>query len=81
LQSDDRSRRCYARYPRLATKPFQQIHGFRDGSLFRIAFHIAYLNAIWAYCRTPMVLASGDTPAGFGAVRRSNMLRGFRLTS
>jgi len=24
-----------------------------------------------------MVLASGDTPAGFDAVRRSNMLRGF----
>src|SRR5262252_8039066 len=38
----------------------------------------AYLNAIWAYRRAAMVLASGDTPAGFDAVRRSNMLRGFR---
>jgi hypothetical protein len=25
-----------------------------------------------------MVLASGDNPAGFDGVRRSNMLRGFR---
>jgi len=38
----------------------------------------AYLNAIWAYRRASMVLASGDTPAGFDAVRRSNMLNGFR---
>jgi len=38
----------------------------------------AYLNAIWAYRNASMVLASGDTPAGFDAVRRSNMMRGFR---
>lgn len=37
----------------------------------------AYLNAIWAYRRAAMVLASGDTPVGFDAVRRSNMLHGF----
>jgi AcrR family transcriptional regulator len=39
----------------------------------------AYLNAIWAYRRAALVLASGDTPSGFDAVRRSNILRGFRL--
>jgi AcrR family transcriptional regulator len=47
----------------------------------RLAFEAnarAYLDAIWANRRTAMVLASGDTPAGFDAVRRSNMLRGFR---
>jgi AcrR family transcriptional regulator len=38
----------------------------------------AYLNAIWAYRSASMVPASGDTPAGFDAVRRSNMLSGFR---
>ena len=38
----------------------------------------AYLNAIWVYRRAAMVLASGDTPAGFDGVRRSKMLRGFR---
>jgi AcrR family transcriptional regulator len=38
----------------------------------------AYLNAMWTYRRAAMVLASGDTPAGFDAVRCSNMLRGFR---
>ena len=48
----------------------------------RLAFEAnarAYLNAIWAYRRTAMVLASGDTPAGFDGVRRSNMLRGFAV--
>jgi AcrR family transcriptional regulator len=47
----------------------------------RLAFEAnarAYLNAIWAYRRAAMVLASGDTPAGFNEIRRSNMLRGFR---
>ena len=47
----------------------------------RVAFEAnarAYLNAIWAYRRTALVLASGDTPAGFDEIRRSNMLRGFR---
>jgi AcrR family transcriptional regulator len=47
----------------------------------RLAFEAdarAYLNAIWAYRRAAMVLASGDTPAGFDGIRRSNMLRGFR---
>jgi AcrR family transcriptional regulator len=46
----------------------------------RVAFEAnarAYLNAIWAYRRAAMVLASGDTPAGFDAVRRTNMLHGF----
>jgi AcrR family transcriptional regulator len=38
----------------------------------------AYLNAIWANRRAAMVLASGDTPAGFDLVRRRSMLRGFR---
>src|SRR6267154_1318523 len=38
----------------------------------------AYLNAIWANRRAAMVLASGDTPAGFDGVRRSSMLKGFR---
>jgi AcrR family transcriptional regulator len=38
----------------------------------------AYLNAIWAYRHAAMVLASGDTLAGFDEVRRSKMLRGFR---
>ena len=52
--------------------------GELNGQLAFEANARAYLNAIWAYRRTAMVLASGDTPAGFDAVRRSNMLRGFR---
>lgn len=47
----------------------------------RLAFEAnarAYLNAIWAYRRAATVSASGDTPAGFDAVRRGDMLRGFR---
>ena len=47
----------------------------------RVAFEAnarAYLNAIWAYRRAALVLASGDTPAGFDEIRRSNMLHGFR---
>jgi AcrR family transcriptional regulator len=38
----------------------------------------AYLNAVWAHRRAAMVLSSGDTPAGFDAVRRTSMLTGFR---
>ena len=38
----------------------------------------AYLEAMWAYRRAAMLLVSGDTPAGFDAIRRSSMLRGFR---
>lgn len=37
----------------------------------------AYLDAIWAYRRAALVLASGDTPVGFDGIRRSNMLTGF----
>jgi AcrR family transcriptional regulator len=37
-----------------------------------------YLDAIWANRRAAMVLTSGDTPAGFDAVLRSEMLKGFR---
>jgi AcrR family transcriptional regulator len=37
-----------------------------------------YLDAIWANRRAAMVLTSGDTPAGFGAVLRGSMLEGFR---
>lgn len=37
-----------------------------------------YLEAIWANRRAAMVLTSGDTPAGFDAVLRSFMLKGFR---
>lgn len=37
----------------------------------------AYLDAIWAYRRAALVLASGDTPADFDGIRRSNMLTGF----
>jgi AcrR family transcriptional regulator len=37
----------------------------------------AYLNAIWAYRRAAVVLASGDTPAGFDAIRRGDIQRGF----
>jgi len=41
-----------------------------------------YLEAIWANRRAAMVLSSGDTPAGFDAVRREGMLVGFgRWTS
>lgn len=46
----------------------------------RVAFEAnarAYLDAIWAYRRAALVLASGDTPAGFEGIRRSNMLTGF----
>ena len=38
----------------------------------------AYLEAMWANRRAAMVLASGDTPAGFDLVRRGSMLKGFR---
>ena len=38
----------------------------------------AYLNAMWSHRRAAMLLVSGDTPAGFDAIRRSSMLRGFR---
>lgn len=38
----------------------------------------AYLYAMWAHRRAAMLLVSGDTPAGFDAIRRSSMLRGFR---
>jgi AcrR family transcriptional regulator len=42
----------------------------------------AYLDAIWANRRAAMVLSSGDTPAGFDAVRCRSMLDGFgRWTS
>jgi AcrR family transcriptional regulator len=51
--------------------------GELDGRLAFEANARAYLNAIWAYRRAAMVLASGDTPAGFDAIRRSNMLGGF----
>jgi AcrR family transcriptional regulator len=37
-----------------------------------------YLDAIWANRRAAMVLTSGDTPAGFDAVLRSAILKGFR---
>jgi AcrR family transcriptional regulator len=37
-----------------------------------------YLDAIWANRRAAMVLTSGDNPAGFDAVLRSSMLKGFR---
>jgi AcrR family transcriptional regulator len=52
--------------------------GELDGRLAFEANARAYLNAIWVYRRAAMVLASGDTPAGFDEIRRSNMLRGFR---
>src|SRR4051794_25354310 len=38
----------------------------------------AFLNAMWANRRAAMVLASGDTPAGFDGIRRSSTLSGFR---
>lgn len=38
----------------------------------------AYLEAMWANRRAAMVLASGDTPAGFDGVRRDSMRNGFR---
>jgi AcrR family transcriptional regulator len=38
----------------------------------------SYLNAMRAHRRAAMLLVSGDTPAGFDAIRRSSMLRGFR---
>jgi AcrR family transcriptional regulator len=47
----------------------------------RVAFEAnarAYLSAIWTYRRAALVQASGDTPAGFDEIRRSNMMRGFR---
>src|SRR5215208_5100947 len=49
-----------------------------NGQLALEANARAYLDAIWAYRRAAMVLVSGDTPAGFDGVRRSNMLAGFR---
>jgi AcrR family transcriptional regulator len=38
----------------------------------------AYLEAMWAHRRAAMLLVSGDTPAGFDAIQRSSMLKGFR---
>jgi AcrR family transcriptional regulator len=52
--------------------------GELNGQLAFEANARAYLNAIWANRRAAMVLASGDTPAGFDGVRRSSMLKGFR---
>jgi AcrR family transcriptional regulator len=52
--------------------------GELNGQLAFEANARAYLNAIWANRRAAMVLACGDTPAGFDAVRRGDMLRGFR---
>jgi AcrR family transcriptional regulator len=71
-------------FERLAADIDTYIDGAADKSAEpngRVAFEAnarAYLNAIWAYRRAALVLASGDTPAGFDALRRSNMLRGFR---
>jgi AcrR family transcriptional regulator len=71
-------------FERLAADIDRHIDGATDksGELNgRVAFEAnarAYLNAIWANRRAAMVLASGDTPAGFDGVRRSGMLRGFR---
>jgi AcrR family transcriptional regulator len=71
-------------FERLATDIDRHIDAATDksGELNgRVAFEAnarAYLNAIWANRRAAMVLASGDTPAGFDGVRRSSMLRGFR---
>lgn len=36
-----------------------------------------YLEAIWANRRAAMVLSLGDGPAGFDAIRRAGMFRGF----
>ncbi len=36
-----------------------------------------YLEAIWANRRAAMVLSSGDAPAGYDAVRRAGMFKGF----
>jgi AcrR family transcriptional regulator len=52
--------------------------GELNGQLAFEANARAYLNAMWANRRAAMVLASGDTPAGFDGVRRHSMLRGFR---
>ena len=49
-----------------------------DGRVVFEANARAYLNAIWVHRRAALVLASGDTPAGFDEIRRSNMMRGFR---
>jgi AcrR family transcriptional regulator len=38
----------------------------------------AYLQAVWANREAAKVLASGDTPAGFDAIRRDSMLANFR---
>lgn len=57
-----------------ATPQSGQING-------RLAFEAnarTYLEAMWANRHAAMVLASGDTPAGFESVRRASMLKGFR---
>jgi AcrR family transcriptional regulator len=36
-----------------------------------------YLEAIWANRRAAMVLSSGDAPAGYDAIRRAGMFKGF----
>jgi AcrR family transcriptional regulator len=41
----------------------------------------AYLEAMWANRRAAMVMASGDTPAGFDVVRRNSMMKGFRRST
>lgn len=41
----------------------------------------AYLEAMWANRRAAMVMASGDTPAGFDGVRRNSMMKGFRRST
>lgn len=49
-----------------------------DGRVVFEANARAYLNAIWVHRRAALLLASGDTPAGFDEIRRSNMMTGFR---
>jgi hypothetical protein len=36
---------------------------------------------MWVNRRPAMVMASGDTPAGFDGVRRDSMLKGFRRST
>jgi hypothetical protein len=52
--------------------------GHVDGRLAFGANARAYLNAICAYRPAAMVLTSGDSPAGFDEIRRSNAARRFR---
>ena len=70
-------------FERLAAEIDQSIDTATDGTdpadrhrTFEVSAR-AYLEAMWVHRRAAVVMAADDSPAGFEAVRRGSMLRGF----